>query len=80
MSTQHINYSMPNAIFDKYQSAYLPHSSTETAHTLIINAILIYLDDNKAPCSLLLLYLSSAFDTPDYNFLSIGLNEMCIIG
>ena len=44
----------------KYQSAYLPHRSTETALTLIINEIndiLIYLD-NKAPRYLVLLYLS----------------------
>ena len=59
--TQLINYIMSNAIFDKYKNAYLPHRSTETSLTLIINDILIYLDD-KAPCYLVLLYLSSAFD------------------
>ena len=53
-----------NAIVDKYQSAYL---------TLIINDIIIYLD-NKTPCYIVLLYLSSAFDTLDHNILSIGLN------
>ena len=47
MSTQLINYITSNAIVDK-KSAYLPHHSTETALTLIINDILIYLD-NKAP-------------------------------
>ena len=46
--TQLINYSMSNAIIDKYISAYLPRRSTETDLTLIINDILIYLD-NKAP-------------------------------
>ena len=51
-----------NDIVDKYQSAYLPHRSTETALTLIINDILIALD-NKAPCYIVLLDLSSAFDT-----------------
>ena len=44
---------------------------------LIINNILIYLD-NKAPCYILLLYLSSAFDTLEHNILSIGLNEIGI--
>ena len=54
-------------------------SSTETALTLIINDILIYLD-NKAPCYLILLYLSSAFDTIDHDTLSIGLNDIVIHG
>ena len=31
MSTQLINYITLNSIVDKYQSAYLPHRSTETA-------------------------------------------------
>ena len=44
------------------KNAYLPHRSTETALTLITNDIIIYLD-NKAPCYLVLLYISSAFDT-----------------
>ena len=38
---------MPIAIVDKYQSAYLPHRSTEIAITFIINDIFIYLG-NKA--------------------------------
>ena len=79
MSSQLINYITSNAIVDKYQSAYLPHRSTETALTLIINDILISLD-NKAPCYLVLLDLSSAFDTLDHNILSIRLNEIGIYG
>ena len=70
---------MSNAIVDIYQSAYLPHRITEVVLTLIINDILIYLD-NKAPCYLILLYLSSAFDTLDHNIISIGLNEIDIHG
>ena len=77
MSTQLINYITSNAIVDKYQSAYIPHRSTETALTLIINDILIYLD-NKAPCYFVLLDLSSAFDTIDHDILSIILNEIGI--
>ena len=65
---------MPIAIVDKYQSAYLPHRSTEIALTFIINDILIYLDIKKTPCYLKLLNLSSAFDTLDYNIISIVLN------
>ena len=73
--TQLINYITSNAIVDKYESAYLPHRSTETALTLIINDILISLD-NKGPCYIVLLDLSSAFDTLDHNILSIRLNEI----
>ena len=79
VSTQLINYIMPIDIVDKYQSAYLPHRSTEIALTFIINDILIYLG-NKAPCYLVLLNLSSAFDTLDCNIISIGLNEINIHG
>ena len=66
MSTQLINYITSNAIVYKYKSSYLPHRSTETALTLIINDILISLDI-KAPCNLMLLDLSSAFDTLDHH-------------
>ena len=68
---------MSNAIVDKYQSAYLPRRSTETALTLIIKDILIYLD-NKSICYLVLIYLSITFDTLDHNILSNGLNEIGI--
>ena len=70
-----INYSMSNTIVYIYQSTYLPHRSTETSLTLIINDSLIYLD-NKAPCYLVLLYVSSDFDNIYHNILSIGLNEI----
>ena len=70
---------MPIAIVDKYQSAYLPHRSTEIALNFIINDIIIYLG-NKAQSYFVLLNLSSAFDTLDYNILSIGLNEINIHG
>ena len=45
----------------------------------IFNYILISLD-NKAPCYLVLLDLSSAFDTLDHNILYIRLNEIGIYG
>ena len=56
---------------------YLTHRSTDTAITLIINDILISLD-NKATCYLMLLDLSSAFDTLYHNILSIILNAIAI--
>ena len=77
MSTQLINYSRSNAIVDKYQN--LPHRSTGTALTLIINNINISLN-NKAPCYLVLLDLSNDFDTIDHNICSIRLNEIGIHG
>ena len=73
VSTQLINYITSNAIVDTYQNAYIPHRSTQTALTLIINDILISLD-NKAPCYLLLLDLSSEFDTLDHTICPIRLN------
>ena len=78
------NYSMSNALLIN-TSAYLPHRSTETALILIINDMFIYLD-NKAPYGymrifyLVLLDLSSAFDTIDHNILSIERNEIGIHG
>ena len=55
-----------NAIIDKYQMAYL---------TLIINDIIIYLD-NKAACYIILLYLSSAFDTLDAIYFLLDLIKL----
>ena len=78
VSTQLINYITSNAIVDKYQSAYLPYRSTETALTLIINDIQISLD--KGPCYFVLIDLSTAFDTLDHNILSIIPNEIGIYG
>ena len=67
---------MPIAFLDNI-SAYLPNRSTEIALTFIINDIIIYLG-NITPCYIVLLNLSSAFDTLDYNIISIGLNEISI--
>ena len=70
VSIQLINYITYNAIVDIYQSAYLPHRSTDTALTLIINDILIS-RDNKSPCYFVLLDLFSTFDTLDHNIIYI---------
>ena len=79
VSAQLIHYITTNSIIDKFQSAYLPHRSTESALNLIINDLLISLD-NKAPCYLVLLNLSSAFDTLNHDILSLRLNEIGIHG
>ena len=76
MFNQLINYIMSNAVVDKYQNAYLPHRSTETALTLIITDILIYLD-NKVQYYLVLLYLSNAFDT--FNSILFPLDLMKLV-
>ena len=76
MSNQLINYIMSNVIVDKYKSAYLPHRCIETALTLIINDIFIYLE-NKVTCYLVLLYLSSAFDT--FNTILFPLDLMILV-
>ena len=46
---------------------------------LIVNDLLISLD-NKAPCNLVLLDLSSAFDTLNHDILALRLNEIGIHG
>lgn len=68
---------------DKYQSAYRPAHSTETAMLRITNDLLRAADDGKAGC-LVLLDLSAAFDTIDHKIplrrLSsrIGLSESAV--
>ena len=75
MSTKFINYITSNAFVDKYQSTYFPQRSTETTLTLNINDILIYLD-NKAPRYIVLLDLSSDFDTLDHNVFLLDLMKL----
>ena len=70
---------MSNAIVDKYKNTYLPHRSTETALTLIINDILISHDNKIYPCYLVLLDLSSNCSL-DHNICSIRLNAIGIHG
>ena len=79
VSAQLIHYITTNSIIDKFQSAYLPHRSTESALNLIINDILLSLN-NKSPCYLVLLDLSSAFDTLNHDILALRLNEIGIHG
>ena len=59
---------LSNNLFSKYQSAYRPGHSTETALMKIVNDLLLTLDEGKLAV-LTLLDLSAAFDTIDHNIL-----------
>ena len=61
-----------------YIYIYIPHRSTESSLNLI-NDLFISLD-NKATCYLVLLDLSSAFDTLNHEILTLRLNEIGIHG
>ena len=60
-------------LYQLFQSAYRAAHSTETALTRVHNDILRDIDDGQCVI-LILLDLSSAFDTVDHRFYSIGLN------
>ena len=66
-----------NNIVDCFQSAYLPHRSTETALNIIISEIPLSLDA-KSPCYLVLLDLSCAFDYLNLQIISFRLREISI--
>ncbi|KAI0238454.1 hypothetical protein LSAT2_010826 [Lamellibrachia satsuma] len=68
-----------NNLQEKFQSAYKPNHSTETALMRIQNDILITLD-NKRGILLLLLDLSGAFDTVDHTLLLACMRSAGIIG
>ena len=55
-------------LLPRYQSAYCPHHSTETALIRIVNDILHSVDSGNV-CALVLLDLSAAFDTVDHGLL-----------
>ena len=79
VSSQLTSYLVSNSIADKFQSAYLPLRGTETALTKIIDDIAISIDSNS-PTYLILLDLSSAFDTVNHAILSNRLNSIGIHG
>ena len=58
-------YLSNNNLFDKFQSGFWSHHSTETALTRVVNDLLITVDSDLTSL-LLLLYLSTAFDTVDH--------------
>ena len=55
-------------LLPRYQSAYRPHHSTETALIRVVNDILRSVDGGNV-CALVLLDLSAAFDTVDHGLL-----------
>ena len=57
-----------NQLLPRYQSAYRPHHSMETALTRVTKDILCSTDKGNV-CALVLLDLSTAFDTVDHGFL-----------
>ena len=79
VARQLIDYIISNSIVDCFQSSYLPNRSTETALNIVFNDIILSMD-NKTSCYLVLLDLSSAFDTLNHMILSYRLREIGIHG
>ena len=79
ISSQLITYLTTNKIPNIFQSAYLPHKSTESALRLITSDLLSGLNNNRGTI-LVLLDMSSAFDTLDHNFLIHRLSAIGITG
>ena len=72
VASQLIDYIISIYIVECFQSAYLPNHSTETALNIVFNDIILFID-NKASCYLVLLDLSSAFDTLNHRIISYRL-------
>ena len=79
VSKQLNSYLSSNAHYEAYQSAYRPLHSTETALLRVQNDILTSID-NKEITVLVLLDLSSAFDTVDHAILLNRLKNIGITG
>src|SRR5271156_3642512 len=79
VSKQLNNYLSSSALYEAYESAYRPLHSTETALLRVQNDILTNMD-NKEITVLVLLDLSSAFDTVDHAILLNGLKNIGITG
>ena len=76
---QLIHFLEINNLIDPFQSAYRPNHSTEICLNHVISNILNSLD-TESPIQLLLLYLSVAFDTLDYDILTNRLRDIGVDG
>ena len=74
-----IDHVLHNNLQEKFQSAYKPNHSTETALMRIQNDILMTLD-NKRGVLLFLLDLTAAFDTVDHTLLLASMRSAGVIG
>ena len=79
VARQLIDDIISNSIVDCFQSAYFSNRSTETALNIVFNDIILSMD-NKAYYYLVLLDLSSAFDTLNHRIISYRLCEIGIHG
>ena len=79
VSRQLIFYLENNYLMEPYQSAYRKHYSTETALNIITDTLYKSLDSSHC-VQLLLLDLSSAFDTLNHNILIERIKELGIEG
>lgn len=74
VSDQLMTHLRINNLFDEFQSAYRPGHSTETAILRVVNDILCNINNGKLTL-LMLLDLSSAFDTIDHELLLVRLKR-----
>ena len=63
-----LKYLTVNSLLPRFQSAYRPHHSVETAVVKVLSDILLAIDKGNLAC-LALLDLSAAFDTVDHDVL-----------
>jgi hypothetical protein len=79
VNLQLLHHLETHSFLDPQQSAYRRHHSCETAVMTVLNAAFSALD-NKKVMVLVLLDMSSAFDTVDHKILSIRLQQCGIVG